>query len=63
MKLKKVSFRLAIGFIVILIIAISIFMADDVYALSKYGSRGSEVTTIQTKLKRWKYYTGSIDGI
>ena len=63
MKLKKVSFRLAVGFIVILIIVISIFMADDVYALSKYGSRGSEVTTIQTKLKRWKYYTGSIDGI
>lgn len=31
--------------------------------LSKYGSRGSEVTQIQTKLKRWGYYTGSIDGI
>lgn len=63
MKLKKISFRLAIGFIAMLIITISIFMANDVYALSKYGSRGSEVTTIQTKLKRWKYYTGSIDGI
>lgn len=32
-------------------------------ALSKYGSRGDEVKTIQTKLKRWGYYTGSIDGI
>lgn len=32
-------------------------------ALSKYGSRGSEVTQIQTKLKRWGYYTGSVDGI
>ena len=31
--------------------------------LSKYGSRGSEVTQIQTKLKRWGYYTGSVDGI
>ena len=31
--------------------------------LSKYGSRGSEVTQIQTKLKRWGYYTGNIDGI
>lgn len=31
--------------------------------LSKYGSRGSEVTQIQTKLKRWGYYNGSIDGI
>ena len=34
-----------------------------VEALSKYGSRGNEVTQIQTKLKRWGYYTGSVDGI
>ena len=32
-------------------------------ALSKYGSRGSEVRTIQEKLKRWGYYTGNVDGI
>ena len=36
---------------------------NSVEALSKYGSRGSEVTQIQTKLKRWGYYTGNIDGI
>lgn len=36
---------------------------DTVETLSKYGSRGSEVTQIQTKLKRWGYYTGNIDGI
>lgn len=35
----------------------------EVKALSKYGSRGSEVTQIQTKLKRWGYYKGNIDGI
>ena len=34
-----------------------------VETLSKYGSRGSEVTQIQTKLKRWGYYNGNIDGI
>lgn len=39
------------------------FRNDKVEALSKYGSRGSEVTQIQTKLKRWGYYSGSIDGI
>lgn len=33
------------------------------FALSKYGSRGQEVKTIQTKLKNWGYYSGSIDGI
>ena len=31
--------------------------------LSKRGSRGEEVRQIQTKLKRWGYYTGSVDGI
>ena len=39
------------------------FRGDVTLALSKYGSRGSEVTQIQTKLKRWGYYTGNIDGI
>ena len=34
-----------------------------VETLSKYGSRGSEVTQIQTKLKKWGYYSGNIDGI
>ena len=37
--------------------------APAVEALSKYGSRGSEVRTIQDKLKRWGYYTGNVDGI
>ena len=39
------------------------FRVTDVQALSKYGSKGSEVTQIQTKLKRWGYYSGAIDGI
>ncbi len=32
-------------------------------ALSRYGSRGSEVTKIQEKLKRWGYYDGAVDGV
>lgn len=36
---------------------------NSIETLSKYGSRGSEVTQIQTKLKRWGYYNGNIDGI
>ena len=36
---------------------------NSVEALSKYGSRGSEVSQIQTKLKRWGYYNGNVDGI
>ncbi len=56
--------------IVIISILFSIFMLYniffrniDTWALSKYGSRGAEVTQIQTKLKRWGYYNGNIDGI
>lgn len=53
---------------IILVFAIFIsynmfFRNNEVEALSKYGSRGDEVTQIQTKLKRWGYYNGSIDGI
>ena len=52
-----------------LIFIVSIFMMqimqryNTVQALSKYGSRGEEVKQIQTKLKRWGYYNGSVDGI
>ena len=60
-----------ISVIILLISAISVVTLiyknnkenETVEALSKYGSRGSEVTQIQTKLKRWGYYSGSVDGI
>ena len=39
------------------------FRNNELFALSKYGSRGEEVRTIQTKLKRWGYYKGNVDGI
>ena len=32
-------------------------------ALSKMGSTGDEVSQIQSRLKEWGYYTGSVDGI
>ena len=49
--------------IIVIVLAIVIFKDYEVAALSKYGSRGDEVKTIQEKLKRWGYYTGSVDGI
>lgn len=61
--LKIIIFVLiAIGF---LAISIGILYKNNSTAetLSKYGSRGSEVTQIQTKLKRWGYYSGNVDGI
>ena len=63
--LKTICILLIILSLTILaIFAISnINKGNEVEALSKYGSRGSEVTQIQTKLKRWGYYKGNIDGI
>ncbi len=31
--------------------------------LSRFGSTGAEVTSIQSRLKNWGYYKGAIDGI
>lgn len=39
------------------------FRNNETLSLSKYGSRGEEVRQIQTKLKRWGYYNGNVDGI
>ena len=49
--------------IFLLLILIIEIMCPFVFGLSKYGSSGSEVTQIQTKLKSWGYYNGNIDGI
>ncbi len=32
-------------------------------AVLKEGSRGNDVKTVQDKLRRWGYYSGSVDGI
>lgn len=62
-KSKHIAFNILIV-ITIIFILYNVFMnGNNIIALSKYGSRGSEVTQIQTKLKRWGYYKGSVDGI
>ena len=63
--IKKKIRPLMILFILSLIfITYNVFFRNiDSQALSKYGSRGDEVIQIQTKLKRWGYYNGAIDGI
>ena len=60
---KKFIIVLSILFVILLSYLIFFYSNNDVEALSKYGSRGNEVTQIQTKLKRWGYYNGSVDGI
>lgn len=65
LKNKRKFIILSIFVMIILVIALILIFSTDneVEALSKYGSRGDEVTQIQTKLKRWGYYNGNIDGI
>ena len=63
LKNKKKIIFLVIFTLILLIITGIILKSNKVEALSKYGSRGDEVTQIQTKLKRWGYYNGNIDGI
>ena len=62
LKNKKAIAIISVLLIIFLLYNI-FFTINNILALSKYGSRGSEVTQIQTKLKRWGYYSGSIDGI
>ncbi len=67
-KLSIVQKRILSIFVIIITFATFIsynvfFRNTEVEALSKYGSRGEEVRTIQTKLKRWGYYNGSVDGV
>lgn len=67
---KIVKNKRTIWAMIIITLTFSLFFSYNIFfrnneseALSKYGSRGEEVRTIQTKLKRWGYYSGNIDGI
>lgn len=61
---QKKNIVIVVIITLVAIITLTLFLKNkSVETLSKYGSRGNEVTQIQTKLKRWGYYTGNIDGI
>lgn len=62
-KQKIISIAMILTIISIFISYNVFFRNNEVYALSKYGFRGEEVRQIQTKLKRWGYYKGNVDGI
>lgn len=65
-KIKDILLIIVLIISIILYLGYNIFFRADsnsTYALSKYGSRSDEVKQIQTKLKRWGYYSGNVDGI
>ena len=47
----------------VLALVISLSLTAPCFALSKIGSRGTEVRNIQTRLKNWGYYFYTVDGI
>ncbi len=57
---KLVALALAVLTLFALLVAFGVTANG---AVVKQGSSGQTVRTIQTKLKRWGYYTGSVDGI
>lgn len=63
-KNKRLKKGIILSLVFTLFISYNIFFRNnEILALSKYGSRGDEVRQIQTKLKRWGYYNGNVDGI
>ena len=63
--MQKRSKRLCLVLAVLLSVSmVVVALAPAVEAASyKKGSSGAMVTQIQTKLKSWGYYTGSVDGV
>ncbi len=59
-KVRFVALVLAVLTLAALLVAYGVYANA---AVVKTGSRGQIVKTIQTKLKRWGYYNGSVDGI
>ncbi len=47
----------------IMVMVMFLLTPAEILALSRRGSRGQEVINIQTRLKKWGYLNGSVDGI
>ena len=62
-KSVKTAICLALAFVTLFAMCALATASVAQAAVVKVGSSGSTVKTIQTKLKRWGYYTGSVDGI
>lgn len=51
-------------FLVFVLLAVTTAVLRTAYAATyRQGSSGQAVTTIQEKLKRWGYYSGTVDGV
>lgn len=55
--------RKAALMLVLVLTICALLQSTALAAALRVGSRGEEVKQLQTKLKRWGYYTGAVDGI
>lgn len=62
-KIPVAKIRQTVLFSLICLLIVGVICAQNAGALSKMGSTGAEVREIQTRLKKWDYYKGSVDGI
>ncbi len=63
--MKNLRNRIFFG-LMALVVAFSFFSYEEatpLSVLSKLGSQGQEVRNIQSRLREWGYYKGSVDGI
>ncbi len=61
---KKLVVQIALLFLVnILIVSLMTAFPRTKAAVYSWGSSGEMVTKIQTNLKKWGYYSGSVDGV
>ena len=60
--MKPFKFR-SICIVALILVTTILFQSFAVMSFSKYGSTGSEVRSIQTRLNELGYYNGQIDGI
>lgn len=61
---KKIRITALVLAVVTAVTLLVVLSAQSAFAATvKVGSKGETVKTIQTKLKRWGYYTGSVDGV
>ncbi|MEG1711330.1 MAG: spore cortex-lytic enzyme [Clostridia bacterium] len=62
-RIKIVSVCIVVMLVIVMIFTFTATMQEAQAAVIKRGSTGSTVKTIQSKLKNWGYYSGSVDGI
>ena len=61
--MKRLNKLVRLGLILSMAATLLVVCLPARAATYRQGSRGEAVRTIQTKLKRWGYYTGTVDGV